>query len=84
VRGVAAFLVGPVLVQLGMTATGSPATGNRTAIWIAGGVALLALVTASTIALAGRMRLQEPDVERWMADEGTAIDSEAVAAAVRG
>jgi hypothetical protein len=82
-RGVAAFLVGPVLLQIAMTATKPLPVGVRTGVWIAGGVALAGLVIASAIALGGRMRLQEPDVDRWMAGEGTAIGSTPLGAAVR-
>lgn len=81
-RGVAAFLVGPALLQLAMTATKPLPVGLRTSIWIAGGIALLGLVVASAIAAAGRLRLQEPDARRWMDGEGPAIGSAPLGAAV--
>jgi MFS family permease len=83
-RGVAAFLVGPVLLQLALTTTSSPPVGLRTATWIAGGIALAGLIAAVAVAVIGRMRLREPDVERWMDGEGPAIPSEPVGVAVRG
>jgi MFS family permease len=83
-RGVAAFLVGPVLLQLAMTATKPLPVGLRTSFWIAGGIALLGLVVAGAIALAGRLRLQAPDVQRWMDGEGPAIGSAPLGDAVRG
>jgi MFS family permease len=82
-RGVAAFLVGPVLLQLAMTATKPLPVGLRTGTWIAGGVALFGLIVAGAIALSGRLRLQEPDVDRWMAGDGTAIGSPPVGGAFR-
>jgi MFS family permease len=81
-RGVAAFLVGPALLQLAMT-TRPPDAGLRDATWIAAAVAAAGLVVAAGIALAGRMRLHVPDVERWQEGEGTAIPSPPIAAAVR-
>jgi MFS family permease len=82
-RGVAAFLVGPALLQLAMTATKPLPVGLRTSIWVATGIALAGLLVACAVALAGRMRLNEPDVETWMRGEGTAIPSPPVAAAAR-
>jgi hypothetical protein len=83
-RGVAAFLVGPALLQLAMTATEPLPVGLRTSIWICGGIAVLGMVVAAAIALAGRLRaLQEPDVERWMDGEGPAIGSPPIGAALR-
>lgn len=83
-RGVAAFLVGPALLQLAQT-TAPPPDGLREATWIATGVAVTGLVvaTATAIALAGRLRLHAPAVERWQAGDGTAIPSPPLADAVR-
>jgi MFS family permease len=81
-RGVAAFLVGPVLLQLAMTATKQPAVGLRTSTWICLGLALVGLTIALAIAWSGRMRLQRPDIEAWMAGDGTAIESSALGAAI--
>jgi MFS family permease len=81
-RGVAAFLVGPALLQLAMTAK-PPPDGLRDATWVATGVAVAGLIVAIAIAVAGRLRLHAPDVERWQAGEGTAIPSTPIADAVR-
>jgi MFS family permease len=82
-RGVAAFLVGPALLQLAMT-TKPPVDGLRDATWIATGVAVAGLLLATAVAVAGRMRLHVPDVEGWQAGETTAIPSPPIADAVRG
>jgi hypothetical protein len=81
-RGVAAFLVGPVVLQIAMVAK-PPAAGLRTGMWIGAGIALAGLVTAAAIWLLGRARLSAPDVEPWMAGERPAIPSTPVAHAVR-
>jgi MFS family permease len=81
-RGVAAFLVGPALLQLAMT-TKPPAAGLRDATWVATAVAAGGLAVAVAIALAGRLRLHAPEVERWQAGDGTAIPSPPIAGAVR-
>jgi hypothetical protein len=81
-RGVAAFLIGPALLQLAMTTT-PPDAGLGDAVWIATAVAAGGLLLATGIALAGRLRLHVPDVERWQAGEGPAIPSPPLADAVR-
>jgi MFS family permease len=81
-RGVAAFLVGPALLQLAMT-TRPPTDGLRDATWIATGVAIAGLLVATAIALAGRLRLHVPEVERWQEGDGTALPSPPIADAVR-
>jgi hypothetical protein len=82
-RGVAAFLTGPAVLQIATTAAKPPAVGLRTGVWIAGGIAFIGLVAAVAIWLLGRARLSAPDVEPWMAGERPAIPSTPVAAAVR-
>jgi MFS family permease len=83
-RGVAAFLVGPALLQLATTAAHPLAVGLRTGTWIAGAIAYVGLVIAVGVAVLGRARLQAPDLEPWLAGEHPAIDSEPIGAAVRG
>jgi hypothetical protein len=82
-RGFAAFLVGPALLQLAMTTASSPQIGLRTGTWVAGAIALIGLLAALAVAITGRMRLRAPDVDRWMAGEGPAIPSEPLGAALR-
>jgi MFS family permease len=82
-RGVAAFLTGPAILQIAMTAAKPEAVGLRTGIWIAGGIALVGLIAAGTIWALGRAPLCAPDVEPWMQGERPAIPSTPVADAVR-
>jgi MFS family permease len=81
-RGVAAFLFAPALVQLATTRS-DVGSGLRMASWLV--VALVAggLLVAMVVAVLGRARLHEPDVDTWLAGEGPAIPSERVAARVR-
>lgn len=83
-RGFAAFLLGPALLQLAMTATSSTPIGLRTATWVAGAIALIGLIAAVGIGLTGRIRLRAPDLDRWFAGDGPAIPSEPIGAWVRG
>jgi hypothetical protein len=74
-RGVAAFLTGPLLLHMSETVGASPAAGIESAIWVAFGIALVGAVVAASIWVAGRARLQVPDVEPWLAGESPAIES---------
>ena len=82
-RGVAAFLVGPALLQLAMTTGSTPAVGIRTAIWIAAGIALLGGAVAVLVLLLGRFKPAEPQVGPWLAGEQPALASAPVADVVR-
>jgi hypothetical protein len=82
-RGVAAFLTGPAILQIAMTAAKPEAVGLRTGTWIAGGIALAGLLAAAAIWLLGRARLSVPDVEPWMEGERPAIPSTPVGDALR-
>src|SRR5919204_100208 len=83
-RGVAAFMIAPVLMHLAQTVGGNPAAGTKTAIWVCFGIAAGGALVAAYIVLLGRARLQRPDLERWLGGEGGAIDSPPLAARVRG
>ncbi len=74
-RGVAAFLVGPLLVHLAQTTGGSQATGLRTATWAAVGIAAGGFVVASAVYLLGGARRHPPRIDRWLAQEGPALES---------
>jgi hypothetical protein len=81
-RGVAAFLVAPALVQLATTQA-DPVAGVRTATWIVVAIVVGGLLAAVAIGLLGRARLQEPDIDTWLAGDGPALPSEPIGAAVR-
>jgi MFS family permease len=74
-RGVAAFLAGPLLLHMSETVGASPAAGIESAIWVVFGIALVGAVVAASIWVAGRARLQRPDLETWLKGEGPAIES---------
>jgi MFS family permease len=74
-RGVAAFLAGPLLLHMSKTVGASPAAGIESAVWVAFAIALAGAVVASSIWVAGRARLQRPDIEPWLEGKGPAIES---------
>jgi hypothetical protein len=74
-RGVAAFLAGPLLLHMSETVGASPAAGIESAVWVAFGIALGGAVVAISIWVAGRARLQRPDIEPWLAGDGPATTS---------
>jgi MFS family permease len=74
-RGVAAFLAAPLLLHMSETVGATPAAGIESAIWVAFAIALVGAVVATSIWVAGRARLQRPDIEPWLAGEGPAIES---------
>lgn len=79
-RGVAAFLVAPVLAHVAKTTSG----GTRGATWVAFAILAAGLVAVVCIYLAGGQRLQEPRLEEWLDGSGTAKDSHPLGAALRG
>jgi hypothetical protein len=80
-RGVAAFMLGPILLHVAQTVGGNPATGTRTAIWICFGIAAGGTLIASNLFALGRARLQAPDLEPWVEGERPAIESPPLLAA---
>jgi MFS family permease len=80
-RGVAAFLIAPVLVEFATTRPDQTA-GLRTATWIVVAIVVAGLVAALTIGVLGGARLREPDVDTWLAGDGPAIPSEPIGAAL--
>jgi MFS family permease len=74
-RGFAAFLAGPLLLHMSKSVGASPAAGIESAIWVAFGIALIGAVVAVAIWVAGRARLQVPDIETWLEGDGPAIET---------
>jgi MFS family permease len=74
-RGVAAFLAGPLLLHMSETVGASPPAGIESAVWVVFGIALVGAVVALAIWIAGGARLQRPDIEPWLAGEKPAIES---------
>jgi MFS family permease len=78
-RGVAAFLVAPVLAHVAKTTSG----GTRGATWVVFGIAAAGLAAVVCIYLAGGQRLQKPRIEAWSDGSDTAKDSHPLGAAFR-
>jgi hypothetical protein len=74
-RGVAAFLAGPLLLHLAETAGAGPAEGTEVAALVATGTVLLGAALAVTVFVLGGGRLQEPDIEGWLEGENPAIEA---------
>ncbi len=82
-RGVAAFMVAPVLLHLAMTVDRTPAVGTPVAIWVCFGLAAGGAIVSGYVFLLGRARLQRPDLERWEHGDGSAWNSPPLAARIR-
>jgi hypothetical protein len=82
-RGVAAFLVAPVLLHLAMTVGKTPSAGTPVAIWVCFGLAAGGAVVSAYVFLLGRARLQRPALDRWENGDGPAWDSPPLAARIR-
>jgi MFS family permease len=74
-RGVAAFLAGPLLLHMSETVGESPTAGIESAVWVCFGIALVGGTVALAIWTAGRARLQVPDIEPWLEGEKPAIET---------
>jgi MFS family permease len=81
-RGVAAFIAGPLLVHVASTAAAGPAAGIETAVWISAGVCGGGLLLALAIFASGGARLHRPDIEAWLEGERGALDSPPLGAAL--
>lgn len=82
-RGVAAFIAGPLLLHLAMTVGSSPAAGTTTAIWVCFGITAGGGVVALYLYALGRQPLRAPDLDRWQTGEAPAWRSPPLAAAIR-
>ncbi|HEU4973694.1 MAG TPA: MFS transporter [Baekduia sp.] len=83
-RGVAAFLVAPLLLHLAQTTGGGQAAGIRTTMWVLFGLVCGGALLAAAIYLAGGQRLERPQLERWLGGEGSAKESHPLGAALVG
>jgi MFS family permease len=83
VRGVAAFLVAPVLLYLSTAVGGSAAAGTRTAIWICLAIAAGGVLLTGAVFFLGGERLQAPDLETWT-DGEPAWESTPLFSRIRG
>ena len=82
-RGVAAFLVAPILLDLAQTVRGGPPRGTGIAIWVCFGLAAGGGLVAALVFVLGGARLQRPDLETWVEGEEPAFESPPLAARLR-
>ncbi len=82
-RGVAAFMVGPLLLHLAMTTGRNVAAGGQAAIWVAFAIAAAGGLVGVYLFVLGRVRLQVPDLEHWEGGEGPAWESPPLLAGIR-
>ena len=82
-RGVAAFLIAPVLAHLALTVASSPKSGTAIAIWVCFGIVVGGGLLAAYLLILGRARLQRPDLERWGQGEEPAWESPPLLAGIR-
>jgi MFS family permease len=64
-RGVTAFLFGPVVLYLVGILSPNQTAGISDAVWICFGICVAGVLLAVYILVAGGARLQTPDLERW-------------------
>jgi nucleotide-binding universal stress UspA family protein/MFS family permease len=83
-RGVAAFMIAPILVHIAATVAGGGAAGTRIALWICFGIAVAGALTAVVLYVLGGVRPPTPDMDRWFAGEAGAWDSPPLFARLRG
>ncbi len=84
-RGVAAFMIAPILVHFAFTVGPSVDAGTRTALWICFGLSVAGALTGiSLYALGGVRNPPAPSLERWQGGEEPGWYSPPLLAAVRG
>jgi hypothetical protein len=82
-RGVTAFLFGPVVLYLAGILAPETTAGIADAVWICFGLCAAGVVAAALVYVAGGARLPRPDLERWQEEGDPAWHSPALLAAVR-
>ena len=82
-RAVAAFMIAPVFVHFAATVGGNPTAGTGIALWVGLGFAVAGALVPVVLYLLGGARPQTPQLERFMAGEGSAWYSPPLLAAMR-
>jgi MFS family permease len=82
-RGVAAFMIAPVLLHFAATAAGLPTPATSTALWICFGLSAGGALAGICLYLLGRVRPAAPAVSTWMQGQQPAWQSPPLLAAVR-
>lgn len=84
-RGVAAFLVGPIVLHLAMTTGGkNKVEGLQIGLWTCFGIAAAGGLIALYLVILGGARPQRPDLDSFLAGEAPAWHSPPLADAIRG
>lgn len=82
-RGVAAFLTAPIILHYAITHGPDLDAGITAAVWATFGLLVVGVVLVATIVLTSGVRLQRPDIDPWLAGDGTALHSPVLGAALR-
>ena len=82
-RGVAAFMVGPVLVHVAATVGGNPDAGTSAALWICFAIATAGTLLAVSLYALGRVRPPSPSLEQWFSGAAPGWYSPPLLAVVR-
>ncbi len=79
-RGVAAFMVAPILVHLALSAGGGPVSGTSTALWICFGLSTAGLLIITALYLLGGVRPVAPRLDEWFNSQRPDVAGEPVPA----
>ncbi len=83
-RGVAAFMIAPIILHFALTVGHSASTGTTTALWICLGISAGGALTGIALYVLGGVKSPpSPAFERWLAGEGPAWTSPPLLADVR-
>jgi hypothetical protein len=74
-RGVAAFLFGPIAVYLAGAMSHDRTVGLSDAVWLCALLCAGGVFAAGVLAFGGGLRLQTPDLERWQEEGEPAWES---------
>lgn len=83
-RGVAAFMVAPIVLHLSMTVWSSPSAGIGPAMWVCFGIAAGGGLFALWLFILARARLKRPELDPWDRGEAPAWYSPPLLGGVRG
>jgi MFS family permease len=84
IRAEGDYIVAPIVRKISVTSAGSlgAAHGIRHGVWITLVIALVSIAVCVTVWFTGRVRLQRPDLERYIDEGEPAVESQPVHAAL--
>lgn len=82
-RGLAAFLAGPMFLYLASHATSNARESLRIGLWVGIGAAAAGAVIVVGLWLLAGQRLRNPQTERWLEGDGTATEGRPLLALLR-